>query len=149
MGKQAGKQAVSVQHEKANGSTPAAIGAHGRDSHFSLGKTGGMEYMEEKGFYFVLLSLCIRLNSAPFLDEWCCVSCLSLSLNKAGSVRNTQLSLEATKGFYFFVVCLPCCEAYGILVPTPGIQPKPHALEVWGFIKTTGPQGYSQLRASE
>lgn len=99
-----GKQAESVQYEKANGSTPDAIGAHGRDSHFSLGKTR-MEYMKEKGFYFVLLSLHIRLNSALFLDEWCCVSCLSLSLNKAGSVRKTQLPLEATKGFFFLFVC--------------------------------------------
>lgn len=77
------------------------------------GGGGGMEYMEEKGFYFVLsfffyfvlLSLHIRLNSALFLDEWCCVSCLSLSLNKAGSVRKTQLPLEATKGFFFLFVC--------------------------------------------
>ena len=76
------------------------ISAWGRQG----GGGGGMEYMEEKGFYFVLLSLHIRLNSALFLDEWCCVSCLSLSLNKAGSVRKTQLPLEATKGFFF--VCL-------------------------------------------
>ena len=73
----------------------------------ALGRQGGMEYMEEKAFYFVLLSLHIRLNSAPFLDEWCCVSFLSLSFNKAGCIRNTQLPLEATKGFFF---CLFVCH---------------------------------------
>lgn len=50
MGKQAGEQAVLEQYEKANRSTPDATGTHGRDSHFSLGKTRGDGIYGGEGF---------------------------------------------------------------------------------------------------
>ena len=59
--------------------------------------------------------------------------------------QTVQMSLEIclyflvntsfSSAFYFFFVCLfvfwPYCLACGILVPQPGINPVPPALEVW------------------
>ena len=107
-----GNWAVSVQYDKAYGSVLDTIAAHGRDSHLSLGETRGAEYME-KDFYFILLSLHIRPNTAFFLAEWCYFSPLSLSLDKSGSVRKAQLPQEATKGFR---VSLEVSESLSIAV---------------------------------
>ena len=50
---------------------------------------------------------------------------------KIPTARDKANILSFSLIFFFFF--LPCCVVYGILVPPPGIEPMPLALEVWTF----------------